>query len=303
MAAFLDNTGDIILDAVLTDYGRQLLAKGDGSFNIVKFAFGDDEIDYSLFNTGAVSPNQDTLIMSTPILEAVTNNIASLQNKLVTIKQENLLFLPVLKLNTIESINKSGSFNSLYTGFVVPVDPSSDSTSTANASNNLKTANTQTLLDGVLGPGRLIRVDQGLDSTKLNNKESLEVMMPELYETEFNVMIDSRFGKIEGAGEPIAIDDDYTATYRMTINSPMVKPIQLADPNRSSIAGTKGTFITFRIVPTTEINTSNVYFNQYGTSAVQLKSGTNFRTIRSAVEVMGVKTGFSIQIPILFAKI
>ena len=33
--AFLDNSGDIILDAVLTDTGRYRLAKGDGSFKIV----------------------------------------------------------------------------------------------------------------------------------------------------------------------------------------------------------------------------------------------------------------------------
>ena len=47
--AFLDNSGDIILDAVLTDTGRARLAKGDGSFKIAKFAFGDDEINYSSF--------------------------------------------------------------------------------------------------------------------------------------------------------------------------------------------------------------------------------------------------------------
>ena len=48
--AFLDNSGDIILDAVLTDTGRMRLAKGDGSFNITKFALSDDEIDYMLSN-------------------------------------------------------------------------------------------------------------------------------------------------------------------------------------------------------------------------------------------------------------
>jgi hypothetical protein len=36
--AFLDNSGDIILDAVLTDEGRRRLALGDGSFRITKFA-------------------------------------------------------------------------------------------------------------------------------------------------------------------------------------------------------------------------------------------------------------------------
>ncbi len=77
MASFLDNTGDIILDAVLTDYGRQLLAKGDGSFNIVKFALGDDEIDYSKWDSTAVTTLKDQKILLTPIMEAFTNNAAS----------------------------------------------------------------------------------------------------------------------------------------------------------------------------------------------------------------------------------
>ena len=34
----VDASGDIILDAVLTDTGRKRLAKGDGSFRIVKLS-------------------------------------------------------------------------------------------------------------------------------------------------------------------------------------------------------------------------------------------------------------------------
>ena len=46
---FLDNsTNNIIVDAVLTDYGRELLARNDGSFSVVKFAMGDDEVDYTI---------------------------------------------------------------------------------------------------------------------------------------------------------------------------------------------------------------------------------------------------------------
>ena len=48
--AFLDNSGDIILDAVLTDTGRLRLSQGDGSFKITKFALGDDEINYGLYD-------------------------------------------------------------------------------------------------------------------------------------------------------------------------------------------------------------------------------------------------------------
>ena len=46
---FLDHsTNNIIVDAVLTDLGRQSLAKNDGSFQIFQFALGDDEVDYNI---------------------------------------------------------------------------------------------------------------------------------------------------------------------------------------------------------------------------------------------------------------
>ena len=44
--SFQDNSGDIILDAVLTNLGRRLLARGDGSFKVTRFALGDDEINH-----------------------------------------------------------------------------------------------------------------------------------------------------------------------------------------------------------------------------------------------------------------
>jgi hypothetical protein len=45
--AYLDNT-EITVDAILTKKGRQKLASGQ-SLNITKFALGDDEIDYTLY--------------------------------------------------------------------------------------------------------------------------------------------------------------------------------------------------------------------------------------------------------------
>ena len=72
--AFLDNSGDIILDAVLTDLGRMKMA--EGNFSINKFALADDEIDYTLFDINHVSGSayHDLKIMQTPVLEAFTNN-------------------------------------------------------------------------------------------------------------------------------------------------------------------------------------------------------------------------------------
>ena len=46
---YLDNSS-VIVDAILTKKGRELLAKGNNQFNITKFALADDEIDYSLYN-------------------------------------------------------------------------------------------------------------------------------------------------------------------------------------------------------------------------------------------------------------
>ena len=99
--AFLDNSGDIILDAVLTDTGRKRLARGDGSFRIANYAFGDDEVNYALYNPSHASGSAyyDLEILKTPVLEAFTNNMSSMKSKLISISRTNLLYLPILKVN------------------------------------------------------------------------------------------------------------------------------------------------------------------------------------------------------------
>ena len=91
--AFLDNSGDIILDAVLTDTGRFRLARGN--FKISSFALGDDEIDYSLYNKDHASGSAyyDLEILQTPVLEAFTNNTSSLKSRLISVPRNNLLYL------------------------------------------------------------------------------------------------------------------------------------------------------------------------------------------------------------------
>jgi len=103
--AFLDSSGDIILDAVLTDTGRMRLARGDGSFKISKFALADDEINYQLYDKNHTSGSAyyDLEILQTPVLEAFTNNTSMMKNKLMSIPRTNLLYLPVLKLNEAEA--------------------------------------------------------------------------------------------------------------------------------------------------------------------------------------------------------
>ena len=110
--AFLDNSGDIILDAVLTDTGRLRLAQGDGSFKITKFALGDDEINYGLYNKdhSSGSAYYDLEILQTPVLEAFTNNTSNLKTKLITISRTNVLYMPSLKLNKTTSTNVSNAY-------------------------------------------------------------------------------------------------------------------------------------------------------------------------------------------------
>ena len=72
---FLDNsTNNVIVDAVLTDYGRELLAQNDGSFSIVKFAFGDDEVDYSTIKKFGRTVGKEKIEKNTPVFEAQTKS-------------------------------------------------------------------------------------------------------------------------------------------------------------------------------------------------------------------------------------
>ena len=81
--AFLDKTS-LIVDAVLTDKGREKLSTN--SFIITKFALGDDDIDYSLYNEANTNgPNYYGIaIENMPLLEAFTRGTEALRYKLTT---------------------------------------------------------------------------------------------------------------------------------------------------------------------------------------------------------------------------
>lgn len=81
--AFLDSSSSVI-DCILTRKGRELLAKNDGSFRIVKFAFGDDEINYQLYD---LNTDNDTDILNLPILEPSSNEQTALRYRLLTMGQ------------------------------------------------------------------------------------------------------------------------------------------------------------------------------------------------------------------------
>lgn len=83
---YLDNTS-VTVDAILTKKGREYLASGRGNFEITQFALGDDEVDYTLWNT-AHSLGSDyygEIIENMPVLEAITDENFALRYKLLTL--------------------------------------------------------------------------------------------------------------------------------------------------------------------------------------------------------------------------
>lgn len=98
MAFLPQDSNSIILDAVLTDYGRQALAKNDGSFSVVKFAVGDDEVDYSIIRKFGRTVGKEKIEKNTPIFEALTNQSYAQKFRLVSVSNPNLLRLVSLSL-------------------------------------------------------------------------------------------------------------------------------------------------------------------------------------------------------------
>lgn len=81
------NSSIITIDAILTTRGRALIARGDGSFAITKFALSDDGVSYNLYNPNHPSGSAyyGEAITNSPVTEASPNDALAMRNKLVTL--------------------------------------------------------------------------------------------------------------------------------------------------------------------------------------------------------------------------
>ena len=97
---FLDNTSQTI-DAILTKKGRELLARGNNEFKITKFALGDDEIDYALYDVSHPDGTNSygAAIENMPLIEAIPDENQIMRYKLVTLPK-NTVKLPALSFST-----------------------------------------------------------------------------------------------------------------------------------------------------------------------------------------------------------
>jgi len=321
--AFLDNSGDIILDAVLTDTGRFRLAKGDGSFKIVKFALADDEINYSLYDKDHASGSAyyDLEILQSPVMEAFTNNTSTMRHKLLSIPRTNLLYLPEMVIANKTILNSA--VHDENNGFAVAV-------TTATAGSTVWTSKKEGMMDGEAPantPATHIRLDQGLNTDDISWEYTID---QDLKETQYIVEIDNRLGSIctkEGTYDNASvsfIDDDNIASYYFSLTSdtdyvkdiktpkalwPNPPPPDGSRPSQATIKGPQGTCLLFKIRSSIDLISSNFLFDQLGgdlTDADETKwglaTGKTYKFIDTIVKVTGATTGYRIDIPVRFIK-
>jgi hypothetical protein len=310
--AFLDNSGDIILDAVLTDTGRKRLARGDGSFKITKFALSDSEIDYTLYNPlhPSGSSYYDLEILNLPVFEAFTNNTSGANSNLITINRTNLLYLPVLKLN---NLNTGCQQHTILGTHIVAVDHDTEDEFmvVSNVAQHGFLAG-----ENILAGGGYISVHQGLDTLEVSPQFSLD---SDLIETQYILKIDNRFGSIVSPVGVLAnvsyVDDDNIASYTLTLGTDpdYVKSNPSHEVSAMQpISGPRGTYLNFKIKSSIDLNTSTFFFSTLGTHSLTAAAppdilgnsgaGHSYYYIDTVVRVTGGTTGYTLDIPVRFVK-
>ena len=134
--SYLSSTS-VVVDAILTKKGRELLARNDGSFRITQFSLSDDEVDYTLYNPNHPSGSAfyGEAIENMPVLQALPDDTEIMKYKLVTLPRGTAK-LPVLNVGynnislrqgasisiTPQTLNYLGA-NSTYeqSGYVVTI--------------------------------------------------------------------------------------------------------------------------------------------------------------------------------------
>lgn len=322
--AFLDNSGDIILDAVLTDTGRMRMAKGE--FRIVKFAFSDEEINYGLFNPDHAdgSSSWDLEIMKTPILEAFTNNTSLMKTKLISINREDILYMPTFKLNSNLPDSKQHALGATY---VILADTNTEPTSSAGS---LADGTLHGVAGSALNRNRhFIAVDQGLDTE--GNPPRTSPMDADLIESGYLFRMDDRIlklttfdGSTYSRQNSSFVDDDLIASYYISSTNSSIVPTQrrvsrLRNDDTKSVAeaeevfnGPLGPRIRFAALTTESIQQSDALFDELGTtgtSTLSINSDSNddltagtYKFIDTIINIVGISSGYSIDIPIRVVK-
>ena len=294
--AFLDNSGDILLDVVLTSEGRKRLA--GGTFKPTKFALGDQEINYGLYdgtNTSG-SAYYDLTILQTPVEIAHTDASISLQSKLFTLTSVDgdpqILYLPQLKLDD-GITDRSSALASLPIGFI-------DGRNARLSSVGIK-----------------VRTPLGINSAISNNpqEDPFVPLDPSLDENKYNITLDNRFlqlvqpGTANGTAASIVASaatsnlfsgDEFLRTYPV---SKAGNPTLFA-PGASTqeVSPFKGPSTDRALASAFVVNATNQdnMFTTYkiGNVTNYASSGVQMEVIQTSVKVATFAYGYTITVPL-----
>jgi len=328
--AFLDNSGDIILDAVLTDVGRQRLSQGN--FTIGKFALGDDEIQYNLYDKDHPSGSAyyDLQILQTPC-ETAHTKASNIQFGLISLSNQNILYIPDLALNqkTQQSILKLNKI------VHVAVNEETQGKLTAAAASAVDPK--YILLANNRAPARGIVVESGINTAEIKGtaaNRATYLQAVNMMDSTYVVGVDTRFfNGVLGTGASATFTNNAQGNFTISFG-PLSEPTrartsptllnyadtnvratpntiyyyansQAADTDRSELAGPRGTAMTMNVsIPDTLQSTSTQSraeeWSKYGKLAQTAISGKaqKYDIIDSMVMIRGNSTGRSIQVPV-----
>ena len=201
--AILDNSGDIILDAVLTDRGRQLLSEQtrnpSATSLITKFALGDDEINYASYDRTHASGSAyyDLEILQTPVFQALTQTNANINYGLLDLTNNALLYLPVMVLNQKATSGITTENIRILDGVITVAVDTDSYNAIANTDTGYALGEKYVLLAGA-GTGRGAVIETGLNTTDIKGDHTtrsqyLSTAGSSLLDDNFAIYGDQRF--------------------------------------------------------------------------------------------------------------
>jgi len=156
------NNQIVTVDAILTKKGRELLARGNGSFNITQFALGDDEIDYTMYNPNHPSGSAyyGEAIENMPLLEAFPDETQTLKYKLATLPRGTAK-MPIISLGLESVVLKQTAATSITPQTLNYLD----NNSTTEPAGYTFTISDVRLMSSFLGTGINTQAAQALNTT------------------------------------------------------------------------------------------------------------------------------------------
>ena len=318
--AFLDNSGDILLDVVLTSEGRKRLAAG--TFAPTKYAFGDQEINYGLYDSTNTlgSAYYDLSILQSPVEIAHTDASISQLTKLFSLTSVDgdpqILYLPQLKLDN--GITETES--ALVTGRNAFAIVANDETYTA-----LVTAGSTGLAAGFIdgrsaaqaSVGTKVRTPLGIDNAISNNptQDPFVPLDPSLDENKYDVTLDNRFlqlvqpGAPDGTGASIVNSaqtsnlfsgDDFLRTYPVSkTGNPTLFVPGASTQKQSPFQGPSSTQVLATAFQVNQTNQDNMFSTyKIGNIANYGSTSVTMEVIQTSVKIATSAFGYTITVPL-----